>query len=113
MKHLVPALNLSSSLALACSGEGAGDVIRTSSLIGLAALLFSFAATIGSVVRARRLKAKAPAIIAVVLLLIHPTVWLGVSSGDCGYTLRLAGPMVAALHAGVLGFLLIKKSEAS
>jgi hypothetical protein len=98
-------------LVLACSGPGAGDAMATSGLIGLAALIISFGATIFSVLRVRKLQvAKAAAVIAVVMLALHPTVWLGVSSGDCGYTLRLAGPIVAALHLAVLGFLLTKKS---
>ena len=60
--------------------------------------------------RVRKLQlAKAAAIVAVVLLALHPTVWLGVSSGDCGYTLRYAAPIVAAIHIGVLGFLLTRK----
>jgi hypothetical protein len=42
------------------------------------------------------------------LLALHPTVWLGVSSGDCGYMMRYAALIVAALHAAVLGFLLTR-----
>ena len=96
-------------LVLACSGPGAGDAMAVSGLIGLAALLVSFGATIFSVIRVRKLQvAKAAAVIAVVLLALHPTVWLGVRSGDCGYTLRMAGPIVAALHLGVLGFVLTR-----
>jgi hypothetical protein len=101
-------------LVLACSGPGAGDAMATSGLIGLACLLVSFAATIFSVIRVRKLQlAKAAAVIAVVLLALHPTVWLGVSSGDCGYTLRMAGPIVAAIHLGLFGFFLTRKLSPS
>lgn len=114
---------LASGAALACSGEGAGRAIATSSLIGLACLAISIAATVFSVVRSRRLLtlvAKREGTVvrfhttaagaAVVLLILHPTFWLGVTSGDCGYTLRLAGPIVAALHLGIAGFVMTRKA---
>jgi len=95
---------------LACSGLGAADAMATASLVGLVCLIVSFAATIGSVVQQRRIRqARYVAIAAVVLLLLHPTIWLGVRSGDCGNTLLLAGPMTAVLHLGLLGFFLTRK----
>lgn len=49
------------------------------------------------------------AIAAVVPLLLHPTIWLGVRSGDCGNTLLLAAPITAVLRLGLLGFFLTRK----
>ena len=97
---------------LACSGPGASDAMASASLIGLACLAVSFAATITSVVRARKVQlrlVKTAAVVAVILLLVHPTVWLGVSSGDCGNALRMVGPVFAALHLGILGFVLLRR----
>jgi hypothetical protein len=82
------------------------------SLVGLACLALSFTGTIVAIVRARRLHRRVPAVIAVVLLLFHPTVWLGVTSGDCGGTLLVVGPVFAVLHGGIAGLLMLAKPPA-
>jgi hypothetical protein len=102
-------VSLNSSVTWACSGPGASGAIARASRVGLVCLLISFSATIASMVRGRALKRKVLPIAAVVLLLIHPTMWLGVSSGDCGAALMYAGPVMAALHLGVLGLLAVGK----
>lgn len=99
-------------LIFACSGPGAADAMARASFVGLACLLISFAATIVAIVRARRVGgrlARGGAVVAVLLLLIHPTVWLGVSSGDCGGGLLVAGPVFVVLHCGIAGFLMLWK----
>ena len=90
--------------------------MATASVVGLACLVVSFGATIMSMVRARKLQtkvARSAAVVAVLLLLIHPTVWLGVSSGDCGQVLLIAGPVMASIHLMIAGFLMLKKSAAA
>ena len=100
---------MSHLLILACSGPGAPDAMARASLVGVGCLLISFAATVFAIVRARRLAVRAPALAAVLLLLFHPTVWLGVTSGDCGRMLLMVGPAVAVVHAGIAGFLMLRK----
>ncbi len=111
-----------SGSAFACSGEVAPEAMRTASLIGPACLLISVAATAFSVVRSRRLLsliAKREGTVlrfhttaagaAILLLIFHPTFWLGVTSGDRGNALRVVGPVVAALHLGLAGFVMTRK----
>ncbi len=99
-----------STAAVACSGEGASEAMARNSLVGLACLLISFAATLTAIWRTRKLGgalAKTLSVIAVLLLMAHPTIWLGVSSGDCGQGLLVTGPIVATLHCGILGLLML------
>ena len=106
------ALSTISSLAFACSGEGASAAMARASLVGLTCFVLSVTATIFSVTRARKLAMKMPKIaaaIAVLLVALHPTIWLGVTSGDCGQALLVAGPVFAVLHGGIAGSLMLAK----
>ena len=103
---------LTSASALACSGPGAQAAMDRASLVGVSCYVVSLVATVIAIIRARRLKtklAKGGAAFAVLLLLAHPTIWLGVTSGDCGNSLLFLGPATALVHAAVAAFLLLKK----
>jgi hypothetical protein len=79
------------------------------SFVGVACYLVSLVATVVATVRARRLKtrlAKVAAAFAVLLLLAHPTIWLGVTSGDCGQGLLVVGPVTTLMHLGIMVLLL-------
>lgn len=110
-RAVAPVLVMSTA-ALACSGEGAAEAMAQNSLLGLACLLMSFAATIVAVVLARKrggALAKGLAVFAVLLLMAHPTIWLGVTSGDCGQSLRVTGPVVVALQCAIVGLLMLRR----
>ena len=103
---------LTSASALACSGPGAQAAMDRASLVGAGCYLVSLVATLIAIIRARRLKtnlAKVGAAFAVLLLLAHPTIWLGVTSGDCGNSLLFVGPATALVHSAVAAFLLLKQ----
>jgi hypothetical protein len=105
---------LTSASALACSGPEAQAAMDRASLVGAGCYLLSLVATVVAIIRARRFKtklAKFGAAFAVLLLFAHPTIWLGVTSGDCGNTLLFVGPATALVHAAIAAFLLLKKPE--
>lgn len=105
---------LTSASALACSGPGAQGAMDRASLVGVACYLVSLVASVVAIIRARRLKtklARVGAAFAVLLLLAHPTIWLGVTSGDCGNALLFLGPTTALVHAAVAAFLQLKAVE--
>lgn len=106
MRSLATLASLLAAPALACSGPGASDAIALSSLIGLACALGSIAATVMLFVRSRGAKPSglldAARITAVVFAALHPLWTFGTVSGDCGYTVRYAAPVVLLLHCGLL-----------
>ncbi len=95
----------SSSAALACSGEGARELMFRSTLAGWAGLALSVAATLVSVRLSRQRSGawrKAATVLSVGLVLVHPGLWVGVTSGDCGATRLLLAPLVALIHLAIV-----------
>lgn len=86
------------SIAWACSGEGAGEAIAISSLIGWFFGALSIAATVFVVRRKPKVWIR---VLAVVLTVAHPGWWMSVLSGDCGYSLRMVAPVYSLLLLGV------------
>jgi ABC-type spermidine/putrescine transport system permease subunit II len=94
-----------SAPALACSGEGAAEAIATSSLIALGAVIGSLVCAVVLVTLARRRGGKRRYqffAVGLLALLIHPGIWMGVMSGDCGYGVRMVAPIYALLHVGLV-----------
>jgi ABC-type spermidine/putrescine transport system permease subunit II len=96
---------LVSGRALACSGEGAAEAITASSLIALGAVIASLVCTVVLVTLARRRGGKRRHqvfAVGLLALLIHPGIWMGVMSGDCGSAVRTIAPLYALLHVGLV-----------
>jgi hypothetical protein len=77
-----------SSDAVACSGPGAGRTIRTSVLIGATLGGVSLAEVVaGGLLLGRRSQGRRIRWL-VAMMVLHPVVWMGATSGDCGIGLR-------------------------
>lgn len=97
-------MDLSESLiVLACSGPGAGALIRENVVIGY------FCAAIGGVMtialgfdawRTRRWRFALP--VATVMLLIHPAWTISAVHGDCGFLKRDASYFFTAVYLGLM-----------
>lgn len=99
-------------LLFACSGPGAEAAIANSSLIGLASLVVTVlltAAAIRAWLPLQTSLQRVAAVVGLLLIVAHPTTWLGVLSGDCGYALRYVGPGFTVLHGLAAAFLIAKR----
>lgn len=100
---------------LACSGVGAEAAIERSTLIGLISLLLTVmltAAAIRAWLPLNTALQRVAAGVGLVTILAHPSVWLGVSGGDCGYALRYVGPGFTVLHGLAAVFLIARRRRA-
>ena len=87
--------------ALACSGPGAAEAIRTNHQAGL--LSFGLVATIIIISLAiRRFAAASTRWYTLLLIVLHPYCYLSATSGDCGYLLRDTSLFFAGVALGVL-----------
>lgn len=98
MKRFARALPFLASAAWACSGEGAEEAISLSGRIGGVSGLLSMALTVFIVAKKPKWWVRG---VAIALSVFHPAWWMSALHGDCGYSLRLAAPVMAAVHVGI------------
>ena len=82
------------SIALACSGPGAGELIERATLVGFGTLVLSIIFTILIWQRHRPRVLR----VAATLCVIHPGIWISATSGDCGITRTYASVAMVMLH---------------
>lgn len=98
-------------VVFACSGPGASEAMARASFVGLACLLVTVLLTAAAIRAWLPLTGslrKVAALVGLLLIPAHPTLWLGVSSGDCGQMLLVLAPVVTLVHGLAAAFLIAK-----
>jgi hypothetical protein len=89
------------SIALACSGQGAGEEMYSNKSMGRMSFfictgLSAITAYAGSAYNVMR---RPGHLLLLLLLAAHPNIWIGVQSGDCGRTLFVLSWVAIAVFA--------------
>lgn len=93
---LLAGLALAPGVAWACSGPGAAEAIARAEMGGYALAAFTLLSVLGATLLGRRRGlGRGPVAAGWVLVAVHPGLWLGARSGDCGQT-RLEGSVLFA-----------------
>ena len=92
--------------ALACSGPGASALIDRNMLIGYVGVGVTVAVAVALSLVVGKSRVRNAAII---LALTHPGIWIGASSGDCGFMRRDATFLFGAMILVVIAIAIVQR----